>query len=413
MRRVVLILMALVGAAGLVVVFYSRPPAAGPAAPPGPRQVWAFEAPRPGSAVAAPLVTPDAVYLAAVHARGFGLSGAVYALDPATGKRKWAFDHDGEMLLTASAPVLADGRLFFGEGMHANFSCRLYCLDPATGKANWTFPTGDHIEGGPAVNGDTVLFPAGNEGVYALDAATGKQRWHFHADLHIDSTPAVAGGRVYVGSGPSRKFHTTQLVCLDAATGKPVWRTPVPLPAWATPVVTGGRVFAGMGNGRLTEGAQPPDVPAGAVGCFDARTGAELWTVRVADAEFGRPVVVDDRVVFGSRDGHLYGLSADGREVFRLPLGGPVIGGPVVSERLVYAVSVPGRVVCVDPAEGRELWRHELARPGGEPRVYAAPRVAGGRLYVAAEMRTPVAAVGVVTLFCFELPAGSSEGGDR
>src|SRR5262249_3176545 len=141
----------------------------------GPQLVWAFEAPRPGAAVAAPLVADDAVYLAAIHARGFSLTGAVYALDPATGKQKWAFDRDGDMLPTASAAVLAGGRLFLGEGMHRNFVCQFYCLAPATGKPVWTAGTSDHIEGGPAVEGGTVFFPAGNDGVYARDAATGKE----------------------------------------------------------------------------------------------------------------------------------------------------------------------------------------------------------------------------------------------
>src|SRR5438067_12829935 len=135
MRRAPLVLALLAGAGGLLAVYrLSRPRPAQEPEPPGPRLVWGFSAPQPGAAVAAPLVTPDAIYLAALHARGLRLGGAVYALDPATGKRKWAFDRDGEMLPTASTPVLADGRLYFGEGMHANFVCRLYCLDAATGR---------------------------------------------------------------------------------------------------------------------------------------------------------------------------------------------------------------------------------------------------------------------------------------
>lgn len=85
--------------------------------------------------------------------------------------------------------------------MHANFSCRLYCLDAASGKPLWAFKTTDHIEGGPALVGDEVIFPAGNDGVYAIEAKTGTRRWNFRADLHIDSTPLVEGERIYIGSG--------------------------------------------------------------------------------------------------------------------------------------------------------------------------------------------------------------------
>lgn len=403
MTRVVLGLLIVAAAVGLAAVLWPRPPAP-PPPPAGPRLAWAFEAPRPGSPIAAPLVTPDAIYLAVTHAHGFRLGGAVYAIDPATKKQRWVFDRDGEMLPTVSSPLLAGGRLYFGEGMHSHFACRFHALDAATGRPAWDFPTGDHIEGGPALADGTVVFAAGNDGVYALDAATGEEKWNFRADVHIDSTPWVENGRVYVGTGPSRKFPTTQVVCLDARTGHPVWRAPVKLPAWGSPVVAGGRVFVGLGNGRLTVAAQPPETPAGALACLDAATGAEHWTVPVGDAVFGRPVVVGDRVVFGSRDGHLYGLSFDGKEHFRRALGGPVMASPAAADGRVYAVSVPGRVVCVNPADGSERWRHELGAKGAAVEAYAEPRVSGRRLFVGAEVKPGAADVGVASLFCFELP---------
>jgi outer membrane protein assembly factor BamB len=347
-------------------------------------------------------VTADAVFLAAAHARGFHQSGAVYALDPATGKPKWTFDRDGQMLPTASTPLLAGDRLFVGEGLHGHFACRLQCLDPATGQPWWASPTGDHIEGGAATDGESVFFPAGNDGLYALDARTGAPRWNFRADLHIDSTPCAAGDRVFVGSGRSRRFNNFQVVCLDAKSGHPVWRTPVELPAWGSPTVSGSRVFIGLGNGRLTTSAQPPETTAGALACLDRGSGERLWTFPTGDAVFGRPVAGDKRLVFGSRDGNLYGVTGDGAEGFRVPMGGPVVAGVAEAQGRVYTVSVPGRVVCVESATGHEVWRHELGRSGVEPLAFAAPVVAGNRLYVAAEMRTGL--TGIVTLFCFELP---------
>src|SRR5262249_8921128 len=105
---------------------------------------------------------------------------------------------------------------------------------------------------------------------------------------------------------------------------------------------------------------------------------------------------------FGSRDRNVYGVTPDGRELFRVPMGGPVVGGVVVADGRAYAVSVPGRVVCLEAASGRELWRHELGRASVEPLAFAAPVVVGNRLYVGAEMRT--GQTGIVTLFCFDLP---------
>jgi outer membrane protein assembly factor BamB len=171
------------------------------------------------------------------------------------------------------------------------------------------------------------------------------------------------------------------------------------LPAWGAPVVEGGRVFVGLGNGRLTE---PAREPAGGLACLDAQTGAVQWTFPVADAVFGRPAIAGERVVFGSRDGNLYGLTFGGKEAFRVPMGGPVMAPPVADGGRVYAVAVPGRIICVDGADGRELWRYELSQRGAEPKVYSAPRIMGRRLYVAGELMAGQA--GVICLHCFELP---------
>jgi len=391
---------------GLALGSGCRPSPPSSPAPPEPRPAWVFEAPRPGTVLAPPAVAADAVYLAVSHPRGLDSAGAVYCLDPASGKSRWAFDRDGKMLPTASAPLVAGGRLFVGEGMHGHADCRLQCLDAKTGRPLWDRRVGDHVEGGPVAAGDRVLFSAGNDGLYAVDAATGAVAWQFTADLHIDSTPAVVGGRAFLGSGKSRRYSNYQAVCLDVANGGPIWHTPVALPAWGNPIVADGRVYIGLGNGRLTESAPPPDRPAGALACLDAATGRLLWTFPAGDAVFGRPAVAGGNIIFGSRDGNVYGVGPDGREVFRLPMGGPVVAGIETADGRVYAASVAGRLVCLDPVTGREQWRHELGRPGAEPHVFASPVVVGGRFYVAAEITT--GQTGIVTLFCFELPGGGT-----
>jgi outer membrane protein assembly factor BamB len=239
-----------------------------------------------------------------------------------------------------------------------------------------------------------------------VEAETGKLRWNFNAGLHIDSTPWIDGNRLFVGSGPSRRFNALQVVCLETKTGTPRWRTPVKIPAWGSPRASEGRVFVGLGNGRLTQAAQPPEQPAGALACFDADSGAERWTFAVRDAVFGRPAVAGGRVAFGSRDGNLYGVTFDGAEAFRLALGSPVMASVAASEGLVYAASLGGRIVCANPADGKELWRYELSDRGNPAEVYSAPVVSGNRLFVVGEMK--VGQIGYVCLHCFELPQGNS-----
>lgn len=381
----------------------SRDPVTPPPDDVWPRLVWTFEAPRPGFVVGAPVVSPEAIYLAVGHVHGFRQTGALYALDPATGKTKWVYDCDGEMLATVSTPLFSAGKIFVGEGLHNSFSCRLHCLDARTGQAKWTAPTSDHIEGGAAAAAGLIVFPAGNDGLYALNAESGKQAWNFRADLHIDSTPFVSGGRIFAGSGASGRYSATQVVCLDAKTGEPVWRTPVKLSAWGSPVVADGCVFVGLGNGKLTEKAE---TPAGGLACLDAATGEERWTFPTTDAVFGRPAIAAHRIVCGSRDGNLYGLTFEGKEAFRLPMGGPLMAPPQGDGDNICAVSVQGRIVYVNAANGNELWRYELARHGLEAKCYSAPTLSAGRLFVAGEMLA--GQTGIISLHCFELTESSS-----
>ncbi len=366
-----------------------------------PRLAWVFEAPHSGSVVAAPCVSTNTVYLAAAHTKGFQQYGTLYALDRSTGRIQWTFDRDGEMLPTASSPILRAGKLYFGEGMHASFSCRLQCLDANSGKPIWAHFAGDHIEGSPALADGIVVFPAGNDGVIACDSATGEPRWQFEGEVHVDSTPAVAAGRVIVGSGTNRRFQNSQVIALDLHSGKPLWRTPVNLPAWGPPCINNKRVYVGLGNGRLTRSAQPPDKPAGQLVCLDLETGELCWSFSAQDAIFGRAAVAGDDVVIGSRDGFLTVLTGQGTEQVRVDMGGPVVAGPIVVDERIYAVSVPGRVVCLQ-RDGTELWRYELARPGSAALAFSSPVIQSGQLFVTAELQT--GNTGIVTLFCLQLP---------
>jgi len=403
MTRPAWILLALLiaAAAGLAAYRY-WPRAAVEPVPSGPAVVWTFEAPRAGGIVAAPWVANDAIYASAFHPHGFRMTGAVYAIDPATGKRRWAFDAGGRMLATASAPVLADGRLYVGEGMHGHFACHLYCLDPKTGEQTWAVETTDHVESTATAAGGLVYFGAGNDGVYAVDAATGQERWRFAEDLHVDAQPCVSNGRVIVGSGPSRLYKTLRVVSLDAATGKVIWRADTDLPAWGSPRAAGGRVFVGLGNGRLMEGAKPPATPRGAVVCLDEATGDVRWRFDAKDAVFQQPTVDGDRVYFGSRDGNLYCVRADdGGQVYQVSMGGPVIAPPTVADGKVYTVTVGGLLRCLDAADGRELWVWDLkAHVKFEPLVFGAVRAIGGRVYVAAEIQT--GSGGSACVYCLE-----------
>lgn len=405
-RRVVLGLLPLGVFAAAAVWSWIRPVCLlpPPLATPEPVVEWVYDAPDPGGFLATPAVADGVAVVSAVLTRGLTQRGGVYAVDASTGKQLWAQSGDGTMRPSASGPAVDGGRVFVGEGMHADFSCRLRALDLKTGAVVWGVPARDHLEAGPTVSGGVVYASAGNDGVLALDARTGDKRWQFTADLHVDTRPAVTDALVIVGSGPSRRFRSLAVVALDRGTGQVVWRTPVDLPAWGSPAVAGGRVYVGLGNGRMTEPARPPDTPAGALLCLDLASGKELWRVRAADAVFQRPTVDTGRVFFGSRDASVVCADAvTGGVVWRTDRPGPVIAPVALTAHDVVAVTQSGLLAGLDRLTGRERWRFDLAaHTKAVPLCVAAPVVSGNKLYFAAELDTPAGRV--ASLYRFAVP---------
>jgi outer membrane protein assembly factor BamB len=361
--------------------------------------VWTFEQVERGAIISSPLVTGDYVYVAAIRDLGLSTAGAVYCLERDTGKRVWTFDNDGDMQHMYSSPCLADGRLYVGEGMHANHICKLYCLNAASGREVWHFVTAGHIESSPCVADGKVFFGSGDDGIYCLDAATGAKCWHFEGPYHVDSKTAVVGKRLYAGSIVSRTRKATEVFCLDTEDGTLQWHVPTDLPASGSPAVDGTDVFFGLGNGRLATSAQPPEKPAGALLCVDAASGRRRWQCAVGDAVHTRPAIDANRAYFGARDGYCYCVDRrGGQPCWSEEMGSPVVTTPALLDGYVYVVASGGRVGRLDADSGKTTWKFDVARYSRtKPRLFSSPTVirdpsASGhrRIYLGAELQMAV-----------------------
>lgn len=130
-----------------------------------------------------------------------------------------------------------------------------------------------------------------------------KLKWVYQmATTHtVETTPIVADGVMYITEPPSN------VVALDAETGRPYWRYKRALPSKINVccgqvnrgvAMLGDRVFVGTVDAHLV--------------ALDAKTGAVLWDVTVADYKTGHsitvaPLVVKDMIVCGISGGE-YGI---------------------------------------------------------------------------------------------------------
>ena len=267
---------------------------------------WKFES--KGRVVSSPAVANGVVYFGSYD-------GNFYAVDAATGALKWKFATGGERRFAAkhlhgsepaaetmpdpwdcylSSPVVGNGSVIFGSGDGA-----VYALDAASGAKRWAFQTGAVVHASPAIANGIVYIGSWDTNLYALDAASGAEKWRFktgdddaiHNQTGLQSSPAVADGMVLFGA---RDSH---LYALDAASGAKRWDYATK-GSWviASPAVRKGHVYAGTSD-------------TGLMLDLDAKTGKLLASVDLKGWPlFSSPALSGDMLYVGSMKGDLHAI---------------------------------------------------------------------------------------------------------
>jgi outer membrane protein assembly factor BamB len=216
---------------------------------------------------------------------------------------------------------------------------------PHLGGLAWRAPTQGDVVSSPVVAGHLAYVGSGDHSLYAIDLGTGQARWRDSLGAAVTGSPAVANNRVYVTT------RTNDLIAVDARTGARVWR------------------FAGSAAVRMP------------------------WGHESGDFVVSSPAVVGGRVVFGSRDGHVYAVdAATGRRLWAASAAGQVWSSPAVDRGRVYVGSADGCLYALSLASGRLLWKFatsgaafESSRFGFDRRtVVSSPAVSGGTVFVGA-----------------------------
>ncbi|HKG94730.1 MAG TPA: PQQ-binding-like beta-propeller repeat protein [Gemmatimonadaceae bacterium] len=321
---------------------------------------WRYDA---GSAVASSAaVAGDAVFLTATD-------GSVHAVDRRTGRARWRVATGADAALPwgregfdyyGSSPVVAGGLVVAGSGDGS-----LYALDAATGRRRWRFRTGGRVRSSPAV-ADGVVYVGSFDGhVYAVDLATGAERWRYATEgvalesarfgydrRSVQSSPALGdSGALYVGS---RDGH---LYALDARRGTLRWKVAHDETSWsiASPALLDSAVIDASSDAHFIHAVR-------------ARDGAELWRVDAPTTVWSSPAVAGGSAApvayvgvghyAGGGGGAVLALDgATGRELWRYLTGAPVLSSPAVAGGVLYVGAGDGAVYALRGAEGPGLAR--------------------------------------------------------
>ncbi len=337
-------------------------------------------APLPGSSAATPVIWGDRVFVTAADIATKKQSAL--CLDRRTGRQLWRteiseFTIDGQYSNTCSPSPVTDGRIvvfFFGTGDLVAFEVggkKLWERNLGPFAFQWTFSSSPLLHDGQLVmqilQRDVAVRgrgqPTGNESyLLAMDPATGKDLWR-----SLRPSEAVA---------ESREAFSTPL-----------------------PFTHGGRKELVVVGGDCITGHNPAD-------------GLELWRwgtwnpTRIGHWRLVPSPAVGAGVILacGPKNAPIYAVKAGGNgrlshqdlawQSYVQPTEDAAEAAPSINDREVTAdVPTPlfyeGRfyilngnkkkLLCVDPADGRVVWRGDL---GGRSVFQASPTAADGRIYV-------------------------------
>lgn len=252
--------------------------------------------------------------------------------------------------------------------------------------------------------------------VRCLARADGSTLWQAEplrtadSDDYFWGPPTVTGEMVLVGSGSGAETPTARgrLTAYRVADGALLWSTPtVPEGANGGGIIGPASVDPAAGLAYVATGAPYRAVKGSNPGtcsilALQLSDGAIVWQDQIFAGnregfDFNSaPVIVGNRLVATNKAG-VYAWDRTTRRrawnrriTYPLPSGeetatptaGPE-GGPIATDgKLIYVLSNDGQsgdclAAALRPSDGRVLWRSRLGAPS-----FAAPAVAGGRLYV-------------------------------
>lgn len=334
------------------------------------RLAWRFSVPNRGTSTS-PVVAGQTVLISSND-------HFLYAVDARNGRPIWSWKGDNEIM---TAPVYRDGITVVGTGnadspvwdppsynVVGMGASDLNGIDLRTGTHLWSFPLTGSGMPMPALVGNTLLHVDGSGVLLALDARTGTYRWRRLYYSNASMTNVLVGDRgvAYFGG----RFPNT-VYAFRVSDGSTVWTHTFAPRNGAfddCPLATDGvRVF-GMYATPLAS-TRHAIIIAGArarqhVYALDALTGRTRWDTAL-DVTGTEPPYNESAIPLYA-GGILFDGSplapfvtaldaASGRVKWSLRVGGPVKGGLVVRDGVLYFGDLSGKLWAVDAARGQPI----------------------------------------------------------
>ena len=212
-------------------------------------------------------------------------------------------------------------------------------------KEQWLVQTGAGIYCSPAVEKDKVFVGDDMGYLTAYALKNGKKLWSFQSGKRIVGTPAVSEGIVVFGSADCKIYG------LNAQNGNLLWTVKAAAPVLGAVTIDNGIAYIGASDHTFR--------------AVNIHTGDVKWNFTGVKGYIEtKPLVTDNKVIFGAWDNTLYALDkADGKELWKWTGGltrmhfSPAAVWPVASDGKVLITDPQRAMTAIDLKTGNTVWR--------------------------------------------------------
>ena len=212
-------------------------------------------------------------------------------------------------------------------------------------KEQWLVQTGAGIYCSPAVEKDKVFVGDDMGYLTAYALKSGKKLWSFQSGKRIVGTPAVNEGIVVFGSADCKIYG------LNAQNGNLLWTVKAAAPVLGAVTIDNGIAYIGASDHTFR--------------AVNIHTGDVKWNFTGVKGYIEtKPLVTDNKVIFGAWDNTLYALDkADGKELWKWTGGltrmhfSPAAVWPVASDGKVFITDPQRAMTAIDLKTGNTVWR--------------------------------------------------------
>ena len=212
-------------------------------------------------------------------------------------------------------------------------------------KEQWVVQTGAGIYCSPATEKDKVFVGDDMGRLTAYSLKNGKKLWSFESGKRIVGTPAVSEGIVVFGSADRHIYG------LNAKDGSLLWKVEAAEPVLGAVTIENGIAYIGASDHTFR--------------AINLNSGNVKWTFTGVKGYIEtKPLVTEDKVIFGAWDNTLYALNkADGKELWKWTGGltrmhfSPAAVWPVAANGKVFITDPQRAMTAIDLKTGDTVWR--------------------------------------------------------